>query len=78
MRHERQARWGESKTINICTILFVVVGVVVFLIFGKQWFPDAPGGGFNWPRVFWSGVVGAGSAMVGYCVGVVIDKLIKK
>ncbi|MCI0380386.1 MAG: hypothetical protein L0215_22605 [Gemmataceae bacterium] len=78
MLRQRQPRPGESKTISVCAIIFVVIGIVIFQIFGKQWFPDPPDGGFAWQRVMWSGIVGAVSALIGAGVGIVIDKLIKK
>ena len=36
MLKERQPRLGESKTISVCAIIFVVIGIVIFQIFGNS------------------------------------------
>jgi hypothetical protein len=58
--------------------VFVAIGIVGFQIVGSTWFPTPPGGGMNWTRVAVAGLVGAGSALIGFAIGKLIESMMKK
>jgi hypothetical protein len=62
-----------NKIVQTCSILFLVIGIVVFQFVGPQLFPTPPGGGMNWTRVMWAGIVGGVSALIGAGIGKLID-----
>lgn len=68
----------QSKTVSLCVIVCVVIGIVGFQILAPQFFPPRPEGGFDWQRVLWAGLVGGASAVLGAALGKVIEMITKK
>jgi uncharacterized membrane protein len=64
-----------SKTPQICAIVFLVIGIVVFQVVAPNLFPTPAGGGINWTRSIMAGVVGGACAALGAVVGLLIDKM---
>jgi hypothetical protein len=67
----------QSRTVQICTIVFVAGGVGVFQAVGPRLFPSPPGGGFNVEQIMWSGIVGAVCVGIGAGIGKLIEGLRK-
>src|SRR5262245_10448746 len=59
----------QSKTVLICTIVFLAVGIGVFQAVTPTLFPRPPGGGINLERTLWAGIVGAACAVIGAGIG---------
>ncbi len=67
-----RSKWMGPKAtakVTTCSVLFLAIGVAIFNVFAKKWFPTPPGGGINWEQAMWAGVVGAASAVVGALIG---------
>lgn len=67
----------QSKTVQICTIVFLAVGIIGFQAVAPSLFPPPRGGGFNMERMMWAAVVGGVCAGIGAGIGKLIDKLRK-
>jgi hypothetical protein len=65
----------QSRAVQVCTIICLVIGIVGFQIVAPGLFPTPPGGGFNIERTLWAAVVGAVSAVIGAGIGTLIDRL---
>jgi hypothetical protein len=72
-----QEKKPPSRTVQVCTIVFVVIGIGVAQVIGPKWFPQPPGG-FSIAQIVFSAVMGGASAVVGVMVGMGIDALLKK
>jgi hypothetical protein len=66
-----------SKTVQICTMIFLALGIGVFQVVAPRLFPTPPGGIFNWERILWAGLVGGVCAGIGAGIGKLIDYLKK-
>jgi hypothetical protein len=75
MSPREQEKSPQNKTVQICAIVFVVVGIVGFQIVAPTLFPRPKGGGFNFERILWAGIVGAVAGGIGAAVGKLIDGL---
>jgi hypothetical protein len=64
---------ATSKIVQTSMIFFLVVGIAVFQVVGPNLFPTPPGGGMNWERVMWAGIVGGLSALIGAGIGKLIE-----
>jgi hypothetical protein len=64
----------QSKTVQVCAFLFLIIGIVIYQFVAPELFPNPPGGGFNVPRLIWAAVVGGVSAVLGMFVGILVDK----
>jgi hypothetical protein len=64
---------AASKTVQTCTIIFLVIGIAVFNVVAPKLFPPPPEGGMNWTQVMWAGIVGGLSALVGAGIGKLIE-----
>jgi hypothetical protein len=65
-----------SKTVQVCTILFVVIAIAVAQVIGPQMFPQPPGG-FSIMQIVFSAVAGGAGGVIGAMVGMGIDALRK-
>lgn len=74
---DNKSKPPQSKTVQICSIVFVAMGIGIFQVVGPQLFPTPPGGGINLMRILGAGAVGAVCGVIGAGVGVLIDKLRK-
>jgi hypothetical protein len=72
---EEKPKPPQSKTVQICSVVFIALGIGIFQAVAPQLFPTPPGGGFNMMRIVAAGVVGAVCAVIGAGVGGLIDKL---
>ena len=68
---------STSKTVQVCMFIFVIIGVVGFLVVAPSLYPAPPGGGFNMERVMAAAVVGALFAAIGGGIGTLIDRFKK-
>jgi hypothetical protein len=68
----------QSKVVQMTALAAIIVGVVVWQAVGRNVIPDNPGGGFNWPRVLMSALVGGVCGGIGAGLGMAIDKLLKR
>jgi hypothetical protein len=68
----------QSPIVQGCAIAFLVVGIVGFQVVAPKLFPTPPGGGINFERTLWAGVVGAVAAVIGAGVGKLIEAVVKK
>jgi hypothetical protein len=73
MSPPEQRKSPQSKTVQICATVFVIVGIGGFQIVAPSLFPQPKGGGFNFERIMWAGVVGAIAGGIGAAVGKLID-----
>lgn len=62
---------------QVCTIGFVVAGVIVYESNVSRFFPRRTGGGFNLEQMMWAGIVGGVCAAIGASIGKIIERLIK-
>lgn len=62
-----------SKTVQICTIVCVALGIGVWQGVGPILFPSPPGGGFNMMRIVGAAIVGAVCGVIGVGIGKLID-----
>jgi hypothetical protein len=67
----------QSRAVVVCTIVFVVAGIVIFQLVAPRFFPPPPDGGLDMQRTLWAGIVGAVCGGVGAGVGKLIDVLRK-
>ena len=63
-----QGDLGKKAASNYAMILGVV-GIVGFQIIGRQFFERPPGGGIDFTRVMWAGIVGGAFSGIGYVIG---------
>lgn len=66
----------QSKVVQICIILFLGIGIAVFLIASPSLLPRQRGG-FDFRRPLWGAVVGAVSALIGAGIGKLIESMRK-
>jgi hypothetical protein len=64
-----------SKTVQVCALIFVALGIGIFQAVAPSLFPPPPVGGFNFTRFFWAAVVGAVCGGVGAGVGKLIERM---
>jgi hypothetical protein len=67
----------QSRAVAVCSIAFVVAGIVIFQALAPRFFPPPPGGGFDWQRMLWAAIVGGICGGVGAAVGKLIDVMRK-
>jgi len=77
MSDPKKKKPSTSKTVQICVLVFVVIGVVGFQVVAPSLYPAPPGGGFNMERVMAAAVVGGLFAAIGGGVGTLIDRFRK-
>jgi hypothetical protein len=65
----------QSRTTQICAVVFVLVGLTVFQSLASSPGPAPRGGGLDWDRVQSAGIVGGVCAAVGAGVGKLIERL---
>ena len=75
MSNPHEKKPSQSKTVQICTVVFLAIGIAGFQAVAPRLLPTPPGGGINMERVLWAGVVGAVCAVVGAGIGKLIDNL---
>jgi hypothetical protein len=63
-------RRGSGSGIPVMVLAFMIIGIAFFNTIAHRWFPPPADGGLNIPRLAWSGVVGAFSAVVGFLVSI--------
>ena len=63
----------KSPNANRFALIFTVAGIVGFQAFAPQFFGERTGG-INFSRMIWAGIVGGGAALLGYGLGVLLDK----
>jgi len=63
-----------SKTVQMCSFVFLLIGFGVFQALAPSFFPAQPGG-INFEQTMWAGIVGGVSGMIGFGIGKVIVRL---
>jgi hypothetical protein len=66
-----------SRTVQVCTLVFLVIAIAVSQVVGLQLFPQ-PAGGFSIAQVAFAAVLGGAGGLIGAMVGMGIDALLKK
>lgn len=67
----------QSKTVQVCAIIFMALGIGGYQAVAPSLFPTPPGGGFNMQRMVWAAIVGAIAGALGVAVGKAIDSMRK-
>lgn len=67
----------QSRMVRICSLVFVVIGVVAYEVVAPRLFPKPHGGGINTDQVLGAAIVGGFSAALGGSIGKLIDSLRK-
>jgi hypothetical protein len=67
-----------SKTVQFCSLIFLMVGIVGFQAMKPLYFPRKPGDGFNVSEMVAAGVVGGVFGGLGACLGMLLDRARKK
>jgi hypothetical protein len=66
-----------SRTVQVCTLAFVVIAVALSQVVGPKLFPQPPGG-FSIMQIVLAAVLGGAGGLIGAMVGMGIDALLKK
>lgn len=77
MNDSDKKRPPQSRTVQICTIIFLAAGIGVYQVLAPSLFPKPPGGGINMNQTLGAAVVGGLCAGLGYGIGKLIDSLRK-
>lgn len=68
---------SQGKIAQLCALVFIIVGVVVYQSVAPKFFPRPPGGGINLTQVLGAALVGGICGALGGVIGKLIEGLRK-
>ena len=75
MTQPSQPKPPVSKFVRVTSNVFTLVGLALYFIVFPDLFGPRTHDGFSWKRVLIAAAVGAGSAVIGTVVGLLIERL---
>jgi hypothetical protein len=69
------SRAKPSKTVQMTSMIFVVIAIGIWFAVGPQLFADKPGGGFDMDQTLAAALVGGVAGGLGALVGKLIERM---